>query len=324
MGSVLVIGTSQGVIVLGEGETEWKLLGQGLTGRLVQCLNVDQGGCLWAGTAANGLARCDDRATWQTVVNPLSGASVHAIAFHPAQSGILLCGTAPATLHLSLDAGHTVQELPMLRQHPGAGHWTYPAAPYRSRLHRLFLHPRDPNVVVAGVLTGGVYVSGDVGQTWHERQTGVGRHILDLAMHQGAPNRLYAATPIGYYVSENFGESWEERNAGLAYPYVSALAVYPTEPDIAFLAAHKTAQGGGGIYRTQDAGLRWEPCAGLPFDSQLLYTSLAVGHNQLIVGTNRGDVYQSRDLGSTWGKIRAALPPVQCLKLAEAPAMKGA
>jgi hypothetical protein len=324
MGSVLVIGTSQGVVALGEGDAEWKLLGQGLTGRAVQCLSVDLNGGFWAGTAANGLARCQDLADWQPVVNNLSGASIHSLAFHPAQPGIVLCGTAPAALQLSLDGGHTLQELPMLRQHPGAGHWTYPSAPYRSRLHRLFLHPRDSNVLVAGVLTGGVYVSGDVGQTWHERQAGVGRHILDLTMHPGAPSRLYAATPIGFSLSDDFGETWQERTSGLAYPYVTAIATYPTEPDIVFLAAHKNAQGGGGVYRTQNAGTRWEPCAGLPYEPQLLYTSLVVGHNRLIVGTNRGDVYQSRDLGSTWGKIRAALPPIHCLKLAEAPVMKGA
>lgn len=323
MASVLVIGTTRGVFALREDEAEWKLLGQGLPNRSIECLELGPDG-IWAGTSGNGMARSSNLEEWQPLVNELSGRGVHAILFHPEQPGIGLYGTAPAGLHLGVNSGMSIQELPALKQHPGSSHWTYPSAPYRSRLHRLFLHPRDSNVIVVGILSGGVYLSADVGQSWHERVSGVGRHILDLHLHPAAPARLYATTPIGYFVSENLGEEWVECNSGLAYTYANSLALYPGEPDVAFLASHRTAQGGGGIYRTQNAGKRWEPCAGLPFQADLLYTSVIVSHNQLLVGTNRGDVYLSRDLGTTWGKIRAALPPITCMKLASAPAPKGA
>lgn len=323
MASVLVIGTTRGVFALREGEAEWKLLGQGLTNRSVECLERGPDGTLWAGTSGNGMARSTNLEDWQPVVNELSGRGVHSILIHPEQPGIGLYGTSPAGLHLGVNNGASTQELPALRSHPGASHWTYPSPPYRSRLHRLYLHPRDSNVVICGILTGGVYLSADIGQSWHERTSGVGRQILDLQLHPNTPARLYATTPIGFFLSENLGESWQERNQGLAYPYTNAVAVYPAEPEVAFLLAHRSAAGGGGIYRTQNAGQRWEPCSGLPFQADLLYTSVIVAHNQLLVGTNRGDVYLSRDLGTTWGKIRAALPPITCMKLAGAPATKG-
>lgn len=316
MNTSLAIGTAQGVYVLREDGTDWKLVGQGMSGRSVTCVTVAPDGSWWAGSAANGLARSTDGgATWSALSNNLSGHAIYSLAFHPAQAGCLLVGTSPAALHLSLDNGASFSELNALRAHPGADNWSYPSAPYRSRLSRLFLHPGDPNVLLAAVCTGGIYLSGDVGSSWHERQGSAGRAVTELLLHAQAPSRLVAGTPIGCFVSDNLGESWEERNSGLPATYVSAGVAFPDHPDVLFLAVHRNAAGGGSVYRSSDAGKRWEPCAGLPYAPDMAFTSLACSSGCLVAGSNRGELFASRDLGTTWGKIRSAMPAVQCVSL---------
>lgn len=312
MSEQIAIGTSNGVYVLASHGGEWKIVGQGLLGKSIRCF-ARTSQRLWVGTDSSGLACTQNLSDWHPVVNSLSGVAITSIAVHPEQSSVLLCGSAPVALHLSLDNGLQFQELPALRQHPGSSHWSHPTPPYRSRLQRLYLHPRDANVLIAGICTGGVYLSGDVGQSWHERTQGVGRQIHDLAVHPAAPSRLYAATPIGFYLSDDMGEHWQERNHGLANLHTGAMAVHPENPDILFLTAHRNAQGGGAIYRSSSGGQRWEVCEGMPFQPSHRYDALVIAGNSLLAGNQSGEVYLSRDLGSTWGKIRSALPPVTCL-----------
>lgn len=321
MSAMIAVGTTQGVYVLNESGSEWKLLGQGLMGRCVRCLKMSPSTSqptLWAGLDQNGLASTSNLEEWHPAVNNLSGMGVHSLVFHPRQKSVMLVGTAPAALYLSLDGGQTFEEMPAFRKHPGASNWSYPEAPYRSRLHRLFLHPQDLDVVCAGVLSGGFYLSGDVGRSWQERNGRLGRQVHDLAQHPLLPGRLYGCSAIGFYVSENLGEQWVERNHGLAYLHTSVLAVHPDEPNLVFLGAHRNAAGGGSVFRTSDAGLRWQACEGLPFQPDLRYTAMALKGQTLMVGTSQGELFMSRDLGTTWGKIRSAMPPITCLSLIQA------
>lgn len=315
MSAVLAIGTTQGVYILAESPGDWKLLGQGLIGRHIHCLQATADGTLWAGTESTGLYTSKNLEEWHPLVNDLSGKGIHSILFHPKESSVMLCGTAPASLYLSLDRGKNFQELPALRQHPGSQHWGYPEPPYRSRLHRLALHPTDMDVIYAGVLSGGFYLSGDVGQSWQERTKGLGRLVHDLCGHPLLPGRIYACSPVGFYVSENLGEAWVERNHGLAYLHTGVLAVHPDEPNVVFLSSHRSAQGGGTVYRSPNAGQRWEACSGLPFAADIRFGAMVMRGDSLVVGSSQGDIFLSRDLGTTWRKIRAAMPPITCLTL---------
>ena len=310
------MGTQQGVFVLAEGDEEWKLLGRGLGTRPIHCLSNDSQGLL-AGTSA-GLARSSNLEEWSSLVNEVGALGVYSLAFHPQQSSVVLCGTSPANLWLSLDHGQNFQELSALRKHPGASHWSFPEAPYRPRLVRVFLHPRDLDVVCAAVHSGGFYLSGDIGQSWHERIDGLGRQIHDLCQHKLLPGRLYACGPVGFYLSENLGEVWENRTQGLAYLHSTCLTVHPEEPNVVFLASHRGAQGGGTLYRTSNAGARWEACTGLPFRPDLRFTAVAISEQLLVVATSAGEVFCSRDLGSSWSKIRSNLPSINCLHLISA------
>jgi hypothetical protein len=316
MPAILALGTQQGVYVLTEGDGEWKLLGRGLSNRAIHCLASNSQGIL-AGTPA-GLFRSSNLEEWQPLINEVGALGIHSLAVHPQQPSVLLCGTSPAGLWLSVDHGQSFQELAALKRHPGSSHWTFPEAPYRSRLVRLFLHPTDAEVICAGVHTGGFYLSGDVGQSWHERTAVIGRQIHDLCQHPLLPGRLYGCTPVGFFLSENLGEAWESRNQGLAYLYSTCLAVHPEEPNVVFLASHRNAQGGGAIYRSSSAGTRWEACSGLPFKPDMRYTAMVTNDHLLVVGTSAGEVFCSRDLGGTWSKVRSNLPPIQSLHLISA------
>lgn len=289
-------------------------MGRGLPFYEVTCLQRHPKGHWMAGTANNGIQVSETGVEWHPLANDLSGKGVYSLAFHPQQPEVVLCGTAPASLQLSLDGGKSFQELGALKRHPGSTHWGFPEPPYRSRLSRLFLHPRDPNVLLVGIHSGGVYLSGDVGHSWQERSKGLGRVVHDLQLHPEAPGRLYGCSPIGFFLSEDLGEQWQERNAGLAYLNSGCLGVLPSDPDVVFLTSHQTSRGGGTVYRSQNAGQRWEACAGLPFGSDLRYTALALHSQSILVGSSGGEVFWSGNLGTTWEKIRSNLPPVTTLR----------
>ena len=87
---------------------------------------------------------------------------------------------------------------------------------------------------------------------------------------------------------------------------VFALAVDPGDPRIVYAGT----QGGGGVFKSYDAGETWEPAsAGLPRDAGGHVTALAVDpvrRTTLWAGTRGFGVWKSTDAGASWS--RSLLP----------------
>lgn len=130
----------------------------------------------------------------------------------------------------------------------------------------------DPNHILVGTATGGVWMSHDGGVTWRpvfddEAVASIGA----VAINQNNPDILWVGTGEGatrnstsigggVYKSTDGGKSWHlmglERSER-----INRIALHPTDPDIAYAAALGQLWGRNperGLYRTTDGGETWE------------------------------------------------------------------
>lgn len=129
----------------------------------------------------------------------------------------------------------------------------------------------DPNRIVIGAATGGVWISDNGGLNWrpvfdHEAVASIGA----LAINQDNPDIIWVGTGEsnvrnstsiggGVYKSIDGGESWTM--VGLPNSErIDRIALHPTDADIAYVAAMGTLWGPNeerGVYKTVDGGATW-------------------------------------------------------------------
>jgi photosystem II stability/assembly factor-like uncharacterized protein len=158
----------------------------------------------------------------------------------------------------------------------------------------------DPNRIVIGAATGGVWISDNGGLTWtpvfdEEAVASIGA----IAINQSNPDIIWVGTGEGntrnstslgggMYKSIDGGRTW--KLVGLEKSErINRIALHPDNPDIAYAAALGTLWGPNetrGIFKTTDGGASWqkilyrdERSGGTdikidPFNSEKLYASL--------------------------------------------------
>jgi photosystem II stability/assembly factor-like uncharacterized protein len=130
----------------------------------------------------------------------------------------------------------------------------------------------DPNHIVAGVATGGVWISKSGGVTWEpvfddQAVASIGA----VAINQANPDIIWVGTGEGntrnstsigggIYKSVDGGKSW--KLMGLPQSErINRIALHPTNSDIVYVAALGTlwsANTERGVYKTTDGGDSWE------------------------------------------------------------------
>ena len=130
----------------------------------------------------------------------------------------------------------------------------------------------DPNHIVVGAATGGVWISDNGGLTWEpvfddQAVASIGA----VAINQSSPDIIWVGTGEGnvrnstsigggIYKSVDAGKSW--KLMGLANSErINRIALHPGNPDIAYVAAMGTLWGPNeerGIYKTTDGGDSWQ------------------------------------------------------------------
>jgi len=157
--------------------------------------------------------------------------------------------------------------------------------------------PANPRRVWAGTWGGGVFRSGDSGETWQAVNLGLShRHIWDLTLDPQATTTLFVATSGGgVYRSEDGGDTWTPARTGLPDLYVYALAITPRQRHLLFAATSK-----GKIAVSGDSGRAWQETPG-QIPSPVTIHRLVFDRSGLTLyaGTNRG-VYISNDYGASW------------------------
>ena len=318
----IAIGTTHGVIVLKEGQTEidtWTLVSHAHQGRNIQAILTDPRGSILAASSQGSIHKTKDGENWMTTVEGLDGLNITAISSHPKSPMVMYIGTQPPSIYKSKTAGLRWQKLPSFNQLPSSDTWVYPVPPYRASVTKLRQHPLHPNVVFASVAQGGFMGSLDGGLTWTERPVSVGKEVNDFAIHALAPNRIFSATSAGLFRSNDLGSTWEQLEHGLPYTFARRVAIAPYNPNLimASLSQMRDDSGAQIIVCSQDGGDTWQvKNVGLPSLTNQRITSIsALKDNIFAFSTLTGNVYLTTNGGDLWRAIYLSRNTINIIQL---------
>ena len=230
---------------------------------------------IYVGTASGGLWRSQSAGlTWEPLFDDQPTQSIGAVALSALNPDLIWVGTGegnPRNSHTSgrglfksLDAGAT---------------WSFMGLPETRNIHRILIHPRDPNTVFVAA-TGsawgdspdrGVYKTTDGGQTWsHVLKVDERTGCAELVMDPSNPDKLFAAMwsfrrepwffesggeGSGLYVTHDGGSTWVERTEEDGLPEGNlgrmGLAVSPANPDVVYALVESDTYA---LYRSDDGG----------------------------------------------------------------------
>jgi photosystem II stability/assembly factor-like uncharacterized protein len=204
--------------------------------------------------------------------------------------------------------------------------------------------PHQPNVFYMAAVNGGVWKTGDFGNTWEpifdDQDSG---SVGALAVASSDPNIIYVgsgeglqrpdlAVGDGIYKSVDAGKTWTHLGLRDAQQ-ITAIAIDPKNPDRVFVAAEGHPYGPNaerGVFRSLDGGKTFEKvlykdentgAADIvmdPSNSQVLFAALWAarvapwevrsGESFIIPGSG---LYKSIDGGATWKPITTGLPTAE-------------
>jgi photosystem II stability/assembly factor-like uncharacterized protein len=185
----------------------------------------------------------------------------------------------------------------LVRSIDGGQTWTVPAELAGAYIPSIFMHPKNPDILLAAVTdppgVGGVYVTRDGGDTWERiLDSPQGADAVEIALSN--PDIWYAGAEDTIWRSDDAGQTWQEfpmrtadRNAGFPID----LQVDPRDPYRIFVNNYS-----GGNMLSSDGGQTW-------IDASHGYTGAHIG-GLAVSPTDPALVfassYSSRDGGQTW------------------------
>jgi photosystem II stability/assembly factor-like uncharacterized protein len=203
----------------------------------------------------------------------------------------------------------------------------FPADPLETgRINSIAVSPANPQLVLVGGASGGIWRSTDAGNTF----VPVSDDQVDLAVGSicfsaSNPSVAYAGMGdpyggilgTGVLKSIDAGQTWTRvDNGSLPEPgIVARIRVDPTNPDRVYLAQYAQLVNGelfaSGFYFSTDGGVSWtSSLSGLPRDLVISPINPHVLYLTMIIvdqGQALGDagLYESQDGGATWNSILA-------------------
>jgi len=142
------------------------------------------------------------------------------------------------------------------------------------RSRALLVHPRQPTLMFAAGVSGGVWRTDDGGGSWRPTGEGLSNIAVNaLAWHPTLANVIYAGTGEGFFREE-------VRGTGLPLR-------------------------GDGIFKTSDGGATWTPLASTRTSDFAWVNDLIVSpaSEARVYAATRNGVWRSRDGGATWARI---------------------
>jgi photosystem II stability/assembly factor-like uncharacterized protein len=266
MSVTLLIGTKRGLFVARSDaqRAQWQLSPPRLAGREVYFAFVDpRTGVAWAATdhkvwGAHVHRSSDAGDTWETLPGAPHYADDRALraiwhlaAGHADEPDTLYAGIEPAGLFVTRDAAATWQPVSALNEHPTNVSWQ-PAGGSLA-LGSIQIDPHDQRRIYCALSAGGVYRSDDAGASWSpinrgtradfmpDEHPGAGQCVHRLLLHPARPDRLYQQNHSGVYRTDDRGENWIEITSDLPSGFGYALAVDPTDADVAYVIPEESS-----------------------------------------------------------------------------------
>ena len=252
----------------------------GMAGRVTSIdVVTDNPSIMYVGTASGGLWKSTSGGIkWDPVFEKESTASIGAVAIQQSNPSVIWVGTGEGNPRNSLNGGYGVY-----RSLDGGKNWQKMGLSKTRHIHKIIIHPHDPNTVFVGAIGSpwgihperGVFKTTNGGKTWNKilfvnNKTGV----ADLVMDPQNPNKLIAGMwehkrdpwffnsggeGSGLYITYDGGETWEKRTKKEGLPDGPlgriGLAIAPSMPNrvYALIESKKNA-----LYRSDDGGFTWE------------------------------------------------------------------
>ncbi len=230
---------------------------------------------VYVGAATGGVWKSENGGlTWKPIFDDQPVAAIGAIAIDRRNPAIVWVGTGEGNVRNSASVGNGIY-----RSVDGGETWTHLGLDATERIHRIVLHPDNPDIAWVAALgrewgenpERGIFKTTDGGKSWRkvlyvDDKTGGS----DVAMVEGSPNRLFASMwqfrrwpysfksggpGSGLYVSQDGGESWKrlETEDGLPEGELGriGLGLSRSRPEIvyALVEAKKSA-----LLRSDDGG----------------------------------------------------------------------
>jgi hypothetical protein len=257
----------------------------------------------------------------------------------------LWAGVEPAALFHSDDGGDSWEKVAGISDHEHASKWKPGAG--GMCLHTIL---RDGKRVHVGISTGGHYLSEDGGLSFAPSNEGIGsawnpvsypefgQCVHKIVGHKDAPGRFYMQNHggdpklpgIGVLRSDDHGRSWRSIAKGLPSDFGFPIVAHPHDPDTVYVmpleGVTRTCPGGSpGVWRSENGGGSWKKLArGLPKKESfftVLRDAMAIddlSSPALYFGTTTGQLWIGRDGGEKWERLFESLPPINCVKVAQA------
>ncbi len=255
----------------------------GMSGRVTSIAVVhDDPRMIYLGTASGGLWKSESGGTdWQPIFDDQKVASIGAVAVYQRNPDIIWAGTGEGNPRNSQTNGYGIY-----KSIDGGKSWELMGLENTRNIHRVLIHPENPDVVYVGAQGAawgehperGVYKTTDGGMTWDKvlyvnEKTG----IADLVMDPSNPNKLVAAMwefrrwpwffksggkGSGLYVTFDGGKTWKERTHEDGLPKGElgriGLAIAKSNPKRIYALTESSKNG---MYRSDDGGFTWKQMA---------------------------------------------------------------
>ncbi len=254
----------------------------GMSGRITAIDAVDDSpSTIYAGSASGGLWKSTSGGiTWKPIFDSVKVHSIGAISIYQKNPNIIWVGTGEGNPRNSLNMGYGVY-----RSMDAGETWELMGLESTRAVHRIIVHPDDPNTVFVGAIGSpwgeqedrGVYKTTDGGKTWEkilyiDIKTGVGEMIMD----PNNPNKIFV-------------NMWQHRR----YPWF-----------------FESGGESSGLYLTNDGGENWkklDDSNGLP-EGDLGRMGLAISANNsskiyALVESKKNALYVSEDGGNKFSMI---------------------
>jgi hypothetical protein len=292
----------------------------------------DDLGTTWSETPNGGIRFPEDTGSaleqiWQLTPGPVD------------QPDVVYAGTQPSALFRSDDRGESFSMVRSLWDHPHRTEWD--AGFGGQAIHTIIPHPDEHEKITVAMSTGGVYQTGDGGESWNPSNKGIkayfmpdpwpefGQCVHKVAGHPTVPDRMFAQNHHGVYRSEDGGASWQSIADGLPSDFGFPVVVDPNDPDTVYLfplvadRERIPPDGKCRVWRSRDAGETWGALgAGLPADGfyvAVMRDALCADDADpagIYFGARDGSVFASADQGDHWQQVAAHLPDVTCVRAA--------
>ena len=234
---------------------------------------------IFVGTASGGLWKSTSAGvTWKPIFDDQPTQSIGAVALSPLNPDLVWVGTGEGNPRNSHTSGRGV-----FRSLDGGVSWDFMGLAETHNIHRILVHPRDPNTVFVAA-TGsawgdsdarGVYKTTDGGTTWsHVLSVDASTGCAELIMDPSNPDKLFAAMwsfrrqpwtftsggeGSGLHVTHDGGETWVERTEEDGLPKGElgrmGLAMSAANPDVVYALIESEDYA---LYRSNDGGVSFQ------------------------------------------------------------------